>query len=209
MVRRTIIVCGLAGGLAGLSPAAAQQVAAPIGNPGEWFGPDSYPPEAMRLVQEGRVVAIITVNATGKPTACEIDISSGSEALDKGTCDIVMRKGAFTPAHDGRGRPTGGGYRLPVRWALPKGLDLYKTIDIEAGAATPTKLSVDLRITVSPDGTVASCTATSPTPEYKPDDGPCTMYPFGRKIMPAMTRGGRPVGAVIVQKFENETIYDR
>lgn len=86
---------------------------------GEWLGPDNYPPSAIRAGEHGRVVAIVSIDATGHPTACRIDISIGSPALEKGTCDVVLAKGKFEPARDAKGRAIASEMTMPVRWVLP------------------------------------------------------------------------------------------
>lgn len=88
-------------------------------NLGRWFGADNYPPSAIRAGEQGRVVAIVSIDATGRPTACRIDISTGSSALDEKTCDIVLTSGEFDPARDPRGRAIASEMPMPVRWVLP------------------------------------------------------------------------------------------
>lgn len=87
---------------------------------GEWLGADNYPPSAIRAGEQGRVVAIVSIDATGHPTACRIDISIGSPALEKGTCDVVLAKGKFEPARDAKGRAVASEMTMPVRWVLPE-----------------------------------------------------------------------------------------
>ncbi|MDH7971008.1 TonB family protein [Sphingomonas sp. AR_OL41] len=90
-----------------------------IGNAGSYFGPDAYPPEALRAGEQGRVIASVAVDVGGTPTGCTTATSSGSASLDTATCAIAMAKIHFTPALDSRGRPTTGSYNLAVRWVLP------------------------------------------------------------------------------------------
>lgn len=87
---------------------------------GEWLGADNYPPAAIRAGEQGRVVAVVSLDATGHPTACRIDISIGSPVLEKGTCDVVLAKGKFEPARDAKGRALASTLTLPVRWVLPE-----------------------------------------------------------------------------------------
>lgn len=87
---------------------------------GRWFGADNYPPSAIRAREQGRVIAIVSVDATGHPTACRIDVSTGSPALDDGTCHIALTKGRFEPARDAKGRAIAAETILPVRWVLPE-----------------------------------------------------------------------------------------
>lgn len=107
------------------------KAAALSGNPGQFFGADNYPPEALRNHEQGRTVAKLQVGPEGRVTACTVDVSSGSSSLDRTTCEIALARVKFTPATDARGRPVASGYMLPVRWVLP-----------EEGAATP-RISFD------------------------------------------------------------------
>lgn len=90
------------------------------GNPGQFFGPDAYPPEAQRAREQGRVVARLTVGIDGRVTDCKVAESSGSTALDVRTCVIAVGRVRFRPARDDRGKPIESSYVLPVRWVLPQ-----------------------------------------------------------------------------------------
>lgn len=89
------------------------------GNPGQFFGQDEYPPEAIRNGEQGRVVARLAIGTDGRVTDCTVMSSSGSASLDSRTCEIALSKVVFTPATDGKGRPIAAAYTLPVRWVLP------------------------------------------------------------------------------------------
>jgi TonB family protein len=91
------------------------------GNPGQFFGPDAYPPEAIRAEQQGRTVADLLIDATGTPIGCTIATSSGSRSLDAATCSIALGRVRFDPARDARGAAKQSHYRMPVRWVLPEG----------------------------------------------------------------------------------------
>lgn len=95
------------------------QRAAVQGNPGRFFGPDAYPPAAIRAEAQGRVVAALTVGPDGRVSGCSVTTSSGNSDLDDATCRIARSKVRFTPAKDDAGNPTSSSYTLPVRWVLP------------------------------------------------------------------------------------------
>lgn len=90
-----------------------------VGNAGSFFGPDAYPPEAIRAGEQGRSVAKVAVDANGAATGCTTAVSSGSASLDATTCAIAMTKLHYLAARDSRGRAAAGSYTLPVRWVLP------------------------------------------------------------------------------------------
>lgn len=89
------------------------------GNPGDWFPMDSYPAEAKRNGQQGRVSVQLTIDKAGAPTTCAVVTSSGSPSLDKATCDLAMANAKYTPALDAKGLPVASTVALPgVRWEL-------------------------------------------------------------------------------------------
>ena len=89
------------------------------GNPGAFFGPDAYPPAAIRESAQGRVVARLTVGTDGRVADCQVTASSGNADLDSATCRIARSRVRFTPAQDEAGNPITSTYTLPVRWVLP------------------------------------------------------------------------------------------
>jgi periplasmic protein TonB len=89
------------------------------GDPGRFFGPDAYPPSAIRAGAQGRVVARLTVGTDGRVTDCSVTTSSGNGDLDEATCRIAKSRVRFSPALDQNGSPMTSSYNLPVRWVLP------------------------------------------------------------------------------------------
>ncbi|MGI4732620.1 MAG: energy transducer TonB [Janthinobacterium lividum] len=101
-------------------PRVVSQAAGLKGNPGQYFGPDAYPPGALRAEAQGRVVAALTVGTDGRVSGCSVTTSSGNSDLDDATCRIAKRSVRFTAAKDASGAPIASSYTLPVRWVLPK-----------------------------------------------------------------------------------------
>ena len=89
------------------------------GDPGRFFGPDAYPPGALSMQAQGRVVARLTVSTDGRVTSCDVTSSSGNEDLDATTCNIAINRVRFSPALNDAGDPIEATYTLPVRWVLP------------------------------------------------------------------------------------------
>lgn len=96
-------------------------LARPIGNPGDWFPIESYPPEARVAGQEGRTAFALDIDAKGRITGCHIVKTSGSDLLDSTTCSQLIANGRFTPATDANGRPVAGQWRSAMRWQLQAG----------------------------------------------------------------------------------------
>ncbi len=119
------------------------------GHPGDWFPVNSYPADAKRNGQQGRVSVQLVVDRTGTPTACTVVASSGVPSLDKMTCDLAMTNAKFTPALDAKGQPAESNFALPgVRWELQDA----PPIKLEGPWRAAGKLMIDQA------GKLASCT---------------------------------------------------
>jgi TonB family protein len=79
---------------------------------------DDYPLEAIRRNERGAVAYSVRVSSDGRPLSCTVDSSSGSAALDRQTCALVMRRANFIPQVDDQGRRITGTYRGRVAWSL-------------------------------------------------------------------------------------------
>lgn len=90
----------------------------PIGNPGGWFETDDYPAEAYRKGLQGRTAVALDVDRRGRPSACRVTASSGSQVLDEATCGLFMRRAHFTPAADAKNVAVPGVWTTAVRWTL-------------------------------------------------------------------------------------------
>lgn len=77
-----------------------------------------YPAEALRRGESGTVQYEVTVSATGAPRVCRVTQSSGSAALDRRTCDLVMTRSAYIAATDGGGLVDGIAHGR-ISWMLP------------------------------------------------------------------------------------------
>lgn len=113
-----------------------------VGNPGVYFGPDAYPPEAIRASEQGRSVATVAIGANGAATGCTTAVSSGSVSLDAKTCAIAMTSIHYVPARDSHGRAVAGTYTLPVRWVLPADAPTEQTFITFSGTADAPVCSV-------------------------------------------------------------------
>ena len=82
------------------------------------FSGQDYPPSAVKDSASGDVKTRIFVDSSGKPTACEVLNSSGHEALDKRTCEILMQRARFHPARDIDGKATRGVHVTTINWRI-------------------------------------------------------------------------------------------
>ena len=87
-----------------------------LGNPASWFSNDSYPVEARKRGQSGRVGIALTINASGQPVACDVVSSSGYAELDQGTCDLAMERGRFAAPRDANNVAVPFRYMIATTW---------------------------------------------------------------------------------------------
>jgi len=79
----------------------------------------NYPTNAIRHMLEGSAVFLANINEYGQVTKCEIIESSGSEDLDRATCEAILNNARFTPAHDENGQAVPGIFSKKFTWKLP------------------------------------------------------------------------------------------
>jgi len=107
-------------------PAAPAVTAAPPRQPPptEWpfrrFSPDDYPESALEDRAQGFVAYRLEIGPDGRVSNCSILQSSGSAALDRGTCRILSDRARFAPARDGAGRYVPDHRDGWVTWRLPR-----------------------------------------------------------------------------------------
>jgi TonB family protein len=68
--------------------------------------------------RSGIVTYAVTVSPTGLPRDCTVTVSSGVEALDRRTCDIIMTRAIYIPA-EVDGAPTTGITHGRISWQNP------------------------------------------------------------------------------------------
>lgn len=77
---------------------------APSGDIQRLFKDDDYPKSALRDGASGSVGVAFVVGTNGRVKDCRITSSSHSTTLDRVTCEIIQRRGKFSPARDASGR---------------------------------------------------------------------------------------------------------
>lgn len=116
----------------------------PLSDPGLWASSDDYPAEAARARVEGVTRFSLTVEANGLVSACNITEPSGSEDLDRKTCELLLRNGKFTPAKDAKGKPVASRWSSAMRWQMPS-------------LPPPPLGEFVITFEVNPDGGVSNC----------------------------------------------------
>ena len=192
---RWMLPVGMAAMLVG--PAAAQRSmgAIPAGNPADWFGPDNYPKEAIRTNRQGRVVVALGIDSAGMVATCSVKTSSGTAALDEGTCAVAREHGRFNPATDRKGRPIAGTYVMPVAWKLPD--TPPDAVDV---ATLPAMRTQAIEMFFNAAGVLTSCRLVKDEPADGKAGPACPAQQIGRQATP-MIRDGRPVAYKVSQQM--------
>lgn len=107
----------------------------PLTEPTSWVTSEDYPSEALRRGQEGKVAMVLTVGPDGVPRSCTVNQTSGSPALDQGSCALLMQRARYKPPLDSAGRPVEVTYLRNINWVIPRGVDgLSVPVTIQAEA---------------------------------------------------------------------------
>jgi TonB family protein len=85
----------------------------------EAISADDYPSDAVNNHVQGAVDYEAVVSQGGVVYGCHVVGSSGSESLDRRTCQLVMTRVTFIPASDGQGGRRAGTYNGRITWRLP------------------------------------------------------------------------------------------
>jgi len=176
--------------------AAEPAPAKPASEPASWVTTEDYPQEALRYSQQGTVGFRIDIGPDGAPANCTIVSSSGSQVLDKRTCELIQERAYFEPARDAKGKAVASSYINRVRWVLPV-------------SDAPKPFDLTISFVVGADGKVTNCTSTGgegmpanamagfaqgcSSAQYVPYNGP-DGKPVARKVTLRMSASVDPVG---------------
>ncbi len=95
------------------------RAAVPASNPGQWITSGDYPRDLVRQGMDGVIAFRLTVNKSGKPTACFITASNRPQMFDDTVCLALMKRATFKPALDSQGNPQASYFSSRVRFQLP------------------------------------------------------------------------------------------
>ena len=82
-----------------------------------WADYRNYPTAAVQKDEEGQVLFRLLIDVSGTPIDCVVVASSGSAALDGGTCALA-RQMRFSPARDAGGKAVPSSHFSRVTWLL-------------------------------------------------------------------------------------------
>lgn len=103
----------------GLDPAAQRarsSVPVPVTGASEWLRPEDYPFRAIRADATGVVIARLLVGSDGAPTACAVLNGGGDRQFEALTCNLLMARAHFVPAHDAQGKPIASYWIRRISW---------------------------------------------------------------------------------------------
>jgi TonB family protein len=158
---------------------------------------EDYPEAALRKEESGLVSVLLHVSAEGRVSGCEVTESSGSAALDSGTCDIFRRRAHFDPARSPEGKPIEGAYRTHASWGIGgRGPEttLYMDVAVQAlprGYARPAVLWAAF----DGSGRMFECAVDTSSGSAAADAVACRQAVQGLKIAPPRAPAHRPAAA--------------
>lgn len=83
-----------------------------------WVTGDDFPAVLARQDQNGLVRFTLVVDASGRPTACQVNSNQETEAFKDVTCLALLKRARFKPALDKAGRPRASYYTAAVRFEV-------------------------------------------------------------------------------------------
>ena len=79
---------------------------------------DDYPSDAKRSGEQGAVTVQLSIDDSGRITACAVSVSSGYQSLDDASCRLVQRRFRFSPARNADGLGIASSLTKTIRWRL-------------------------------------------------------------------------------------------
>lgn len=160
-----------------------------------------YPPAARAARQEGDVAMMLSIDAVGKVTRCDVTATSLSAPLDAAACELLRSEGRFRPALDSNGRPVRGALPATFRWVLPRGEEdsaaeqrpeaPLRKLDV----GDPGKMTAS--ILIDAEGRITDCQYDS-SGGAKQAPNLCDGIGGTRRYIPFVDAGGQPVAKHIV-----------
>lgn len=168
----------------------------------ECFNGGDYPLAAWQAGEQGTASVRVTLGAHGRPTACEVSVSSGSVVLNRASCDLLRQRilGAYDANY---AAVTGIVIAGDVRWVRPEGvprddrpdlLTYFSADDYPAAALRANEQGMTgVQVEVGENGRVASCTVTASSGSSALDAATCRIIRARTRFRPARDGAGTPV----------------
>ena len=100
-------------------PTIKPKVATPRNDPGRWVTDSDYRSSWINREWTGTARFSLEINASGRVTNCQITRSTGHNALDNATCQLIAERARFRPATDANGQAVSSTYSNAISWELP------------------------------------------------------------------------------------------
>nr|WP_298897035.1 energy transducer TonB [uncultured Altererythrobacter sp.] len=100
-------------------PSFTPKVATPRNDPGRWVTDSDYRTIWINREWTGTARFSLEINASGRVTNCQITRSTGHNALDNATCQLITKRARFRPATDVSGQAVPSTYSNAISWELP------------------------------------------------------------------------------------------
>lgn len=93
--------------------------AKPRNNPAQWVSDRDYRSIWINKNMTGVARFTVTIGTDGRVQSCRITQSTGHDALDTATCDLVTKRARFEAARDTARNKVTGTYSNAIKWELP------------------------------------------------------------------------------------------
>ncbi|HEX8655200.1 MAG TPA: TonB family protein [Allosphingosinicella sp.] len=175
-----------------------------------------YPAAAFAARQEGDVGVSLTIDASGRLTACSVAVPSGIAALDGHACPHLLARARFHPGLDAGGTRIGGTLPARLRYILlprvetlaggsderslrrgprPPAPITLESLGIDPRTAPPADVyGVGASLAVDAAGAVTACTLHSPTYDDAIDKRACDRL-LALRFEPALDMDGSPTAS--------------
>lgn len=172
------------------------------------FQEAGYPVEAMMRGEVGSVGFAVAVARDGSVAGCRITASSGSRALDEGTCRIVTERARFRPARNAAGEAVADEVQSRITWALPAeptGARARTTLAAYVQDTDYPRESlrrreqgrVEFELDISPEGRVVNCRVIRSTAGRRLNFRTCQIMLVRARFTPARDAAGNPTSDTV------------
>lgn len=179
---------------------------------GSYFHMEDYPDAAVLRAEMGTVAFTLDVDAGGRVAACRVTASSGSQALDDTTCQILTTRAQFTPARDRAGAAIPDHVSDRVTWTLPEPVTPperranlasyiadsdYPSSAIRRGEEGTVQFQLD----ISPQGLAVNCRVIQSSGSPALDNATCRILVERARFTPARNAAGNPVPDTVTSRI--------
>ncbi len=93
--------------------------AVPLKSPANWLVPADYPQKMLQQGQRGVLYVRLSVDETGLPSQCHIQLSTRPQEFEEAVCNGLKRRARFSPALDADGKPIASYWQSGIVFDMP------------------------------------------------------------------------------------------